>query len=237
MYQYQYQYQYPPQPQIQQAPLDIQHLRYKMKEVGKINNSSSSNQLKVVSSSYYGLTRVKNQNGLFGFIDSKYNLVIPCVWEYAGDFRCKRACVKNDNGLYGYVDLTGSLIISCRFNHAEEFFNNGIAKVKDVQGNDYYIDVNGQRLKDNSGGNISKDNVESKDNKEDNLVKKSKGFGCPDWLRVLLGTPIYCAILGGIIGLLVNQHESFEMGLILGAGIGFLFACAIIIETLLKGNK
>jgi len=39
MYQYQYQYQYPPQPQMQQAPLDIQHLRYKMKEVGKTISS------------------------------------------------------------------------------------------------------------------------------------------------------------------------------------------------------
>ena len=32
---YQYQYQYPPQPQMQQRPLDIQNLRYKIKEVGK----------------------------------------------------------------------------------------------------------------------------------------------------------------------------------------------------------
>lgn len=194
-------------------------------KVGKINNSSSSNQLKVVSSSYYGLTRVKNQKGLFGFIDSKSNLVIPCIWDYAGDFRCKRACVKNDKGFYGYIDLTGNLIISCRYSHAEEFFNNGIAKVKDVQGNDYYIDVNGQRLKDDNGSTIPE------------ISNKKEGYGFKDIVNGILVGFLFPFILGGLIGFLVNTHESTEMGFIFGGIIGIFLVLIFIIEIVVDWFK
>jgi serine/threonine protein kinase len=198
---------------------------YKIVKGGEINNPPSSNMLEVVSSSYYGLTRVKNQNGLFGFIDSKYNLVIPCIWEYAGDFRCKRAYVKNDKGLFGYIDLTGNLVISCRFKHAEEFFNNGIAKVEDVQGDDYYIDINGQRLMDNNEGTDS----ENGNTKE--------GYSFWEFIRTVLLLPLYPLIFGGFIGFFVNKHESTELGFIYGGIVGILFDVLFIIGIVIDWFK
>ena len=168
---------------------------------------------------------MKNQKGLFGFIDSKSNLVIPCIWDYAGDFRCKRACVKNDKGFYGYIDLTGNLIISCRYSHAEEFFNNGIAKVKDVQGNDYYIDVNGQRLKDDNGSTIPE------------ISNKKEGYGFKDIVNGILVGFLFPFILGGLIGFLVNTHESTEMGFIFGGIIGIFLVLIFIIEIVVDWFK
>ena len=198
---------------------------YIYKIVKGIDNPPSSNMLEVVSSSYYGLTRVKNQKGLFGFIDSKSDLVIPCIWEYASDFRCKRACVKNDKELYGYIDLTGNLVIPCRYGYAEEFFNNGIAKVKDVLGNDYYIDINGKRLKDNNGSTIAKDG------------NKNEGYGFLDFVRGVLCGFLVPFLLGGFIGLLVNEHESIEMGFFIGGGIGICLVLVFILEIVVDWFK
>lgn len=67
-------------------------------------------------------------NDKWGFIDSKANVVIPCVYQYAGSFYEGRACVKC-NGKYGYIDHNNNLVIPCIYQSAWSF-SNGLAAVK-----------------------------------------------------------------------------------------------------------
>ncbi len=182
----------------------------------------------MVGSHCYGLARVKDQNGLYGFIDWKSNLVIPCKWNYAGDFICKRARVRDEKGLYGYIDLSGNLVISCRFGSADDFFNNGIAKVKNVLGEEICIDIDGHKIGDNNNG----DDKSGEGNGTDD--KGEEKSGCLEWFYALLGVPIICSIIGGIIGIFVHSNDSIEIGLLLGAIIGFIFVGLSFIESALE---
>lgn len=174
--------------------------------------------LEIVASHCYGLARVKDQNGLYGFIDDKSNLVIPCKWNYAGDFICKRARVRDEKGLYGYIDLSGNVVISCRYGSADDFFNNGIAKVKNVLGEEICIDINGNKIGDSINGN---DKSEEGDG---TAGKGEEKTGCLGMLGTIIGVTIFCGILGGLIGLMSLNSEGFEMGLLIGAFVGFLYS-------------
>lgn len=69
--------------------------------------------------------------GLYGFIDSTGNDIIPAIFDKAGDFRESRAVVCKDN-VYGFIDCDGQTIVPPGYGFAWNF-RNGFARVS-VQG-------------------------------------------------------------------------------------------------------
>lgn len=57
-----------------------------------------------------GLAAV-SRDGLFGFMNEKGDIVIPCTWSYAGDFVNGLAYVRNDDKT-GYIDHNGEFVFS-----------------------------------------------------------------------------------------------------------------------------
>lgn len=92
-----------------------------------------------------GLARVKNKDGLFGFIDRNGNSAIPCSFKFADFFSDGLAMVQNKDGLFGYIDRYGNMAVPCSFKDAHSFID-GLAR---VQNNDRlygYIDKNGKMV-------------------------------------------------------------------------------------------
>ena len=52
-------------------------------------------------------------NDLFGYSDADGNIVIPCKWKFADDFREGLAEVQNDEEKWGYIDKNGKEVIPC----------------------------------------------------------------------------------------------------------------------------
>lgn len=77
---------------------------------------------------YNGLGGVKAK-GKWGFIDKQGRFVIPCRWDWAGNFTDSLAPVK-DGDKWGCIDRTGALVIPCRWDEIGRF-TDGIAPVKD----------------------------------------------------------------------------------------------------------
>ena len=73
---------------------------------------------------YEGIMRVKF-GGLQGFMNQQGEMVIPCEWTTADDFREGVARVMNGDG-WGVIDRTGTLIIPCEYDNI-------------VYGNGYYF--------------------------------------------------------------------------------------------------
>lgn len=58
------------------------------------------------------LLRVKDVNGLFGFMDRFGKIVIPCIWRNAERFSGEEeglAFVQNEHGLWGFINLSGQM--------------------------------------------------------------------------------------------------------------------------------
>jgi len=83
-------------------------------------------------------------DGKCGFADEQGNVVIPCTWKEAGDFREGLAPVCNDEEKWGYIDLEGNVVIPCEWCNAN-LFGSGFAEVFSFTDNDfsYYIDTKG----------------------------------------------------------------------------------------------
>lgn len=64
-----------------------------------------------------GLAAVKNQNEKIGFIDKTGVLVIPCVFDAAGDF-CDGLCPVQKDGKWGYIDKSGNVVIPLEYDDA-----------------------------------------------------------------------------------------------------------------------
>lgn len=56
------------------------------------------------------MAKVVDSNGKYGFVDKTGELVIPCIWESAYDFKDGRAKVYNDQYKEMYIDKTGRII-------------------------------------------------------------------------------------------------------------------------------
>ena len=83
-------------------------------------------------------------DGKCGFADEQGNVVIPCTWKEAGDFREGLAPVCNDEEKWGYIDMEGNVVIPCEWCNAN-LFGSGFAEVFSFTDNDfsYYIDTKG----------------------------------------------------------------------------------------------
>ncbi len=90
-----------------------------------------------------GLAWVCNQNGKFGYIDTKGNVVVPFRYEPGYDepdgWYTQQPCYDFHNGIarvwdkatekYGYIDREGKEVFSCQFTEAEDM-SEGLARVR-----------------------------------------------------------------------------------------------------------
>ena len=68
------------------------------------------------------LLRVKDVNGLFGFMDRFGKIVIPCIWRNAGMFSGEKeglAFVQDEHGLWGFINLSGQMETPCQWDDEE----------------------------------------------------------------------------------------------------------------------
>lgn len=75
---------------------------------------------------------IQNENGDYGYIDNKGNVVIKPEYAYASEFSGGLACVclrTNSDGKYGYIDTKGKLVIKPKFDDARGF-SEGLACVR-----------------------------------------------------------------------------------------------------------
>lgn len=78
-----------------------------------------------------------------GYIDEKGNVIIPFIYDDAGNFSEGLAVVSVD-GKYGYIDETGKVKIPLKYDFANDF-ENGTASVQ--IGHSYgYVDINGNEI-------------------------------------------------------------------------------------------
>ena len=101
-----------------------------------------------------GLACVKNNKGLWGFINKRGKEVIPCQFKEAKSFNEGLAPVCNEEGVWGYINKKGSFVISCQ-NHltfyTDEYttaynFYDGIARVRRSFLNYLYINRQGEEI-------------------------------------------------------------------------------------------
>jgi len=84
-----------------------------------------------------------SDNGKYGYINQKGEVVIPAAYAGAGDFSEGLAAVRKD-GLYGYINTSGEYVIPPKYEYALAF-NEGMAKVYD-HGTITYINTKGETL-------------------------------------------------------------------------------------------
>lgn len=92
---------------------------------------------------YKGLARVKNNKGLYGFINKKGEEVISCQFKQADYFYEGLAAVKNNKGLYGFINEKGEEVIPCRFKEIKRF-REGLAPVCNEEDKWGYINKKGE---------------------------------------------------------------------------------------------
>lgn len=89
------------------------------------------------------LIAVQDASGRWGFVDTNGNVIIPCIYDYAGPFREGLACVKDSTGKYGYIDKAGKVAIPCIYNAAWSF-SDGLAHVRKGPSKEEYLDKMGK---------------------------------------------------------------------------------------------
>jgi len=132
-------------------------LVWKDRKCGYID--TKGNEVIALTDKYYGtsfhdgLAAVGNNDGKYGFIDKKGELVIPMRFDVEEDGVTSEFhegyAVACKNGKYGYIDKSGKEVIPCKYDEANDF-NDGMAlvAVKDKD-NGYlfgYIDTEGKEI-------------------------------------------------------------------------------------------
>ena len=65
-----------------------------------------------------GLYRVR-QNGRWGIVNENRQVVIPCRWEYIGQFWNHLIFVK-EQGLWGILRMDGTLAVACEWSYMQD---------------------------------------------------------------------------------------------------------------------
>ena len=96
-----------------------------------------------------------------------------------------------------------------------------------IDNNDFIIKddgtiVRGPKLEEIKKKLSEKEKAEDKSNNN----STNKNGGCLSTIIAVVFTILLCSIIGGIIGLIINEHDSFEMGLLIGGLFGvFSMVC------------
>ena len=77
----------------------------------------------------------------WGFVNTKGELAIPCIYDYAFDFSEGLATIRK-NGKYGFINKKGEVVIPFKFEECG-VFSEGLAYARDKKG-DYFIDTKGE---------------------------------------------------------------------------------------------
>ena len=101
---------------------------------------------------YDELAKVRNEYGLYGFINKEGKIAIDFKYTQAGDFHEKMARVEI-NGLWGYINDKGEEVIPCTYKSATDF-SDSMAIVTNDKGK-AIIDFNGNIIKDGINYNIN----------------------------------------------------------------------------------
>lgn len=85
--------------------------------------------------------------GKFGFIDSTGKVVVPLQYSRAEFFHEGRALVEKDDKI-GFIDLNGNLVIPAIYYVGDLYFKNGKVQVVLENGDEIYIDKDGNRVEE-----------------------------------------------------------------------------------------
>ena len=86
---------------------------------------------------------INEQDGKYGFINTKGEQVVECEFSYADAFSEGLARVEKD-GKSGYINTKGEQVIECKFDYAE-YFSEGLARVE-KDGKSGYINTKGEQV-------------------------------------------------------------------------------------------
>lgn len=98
-----------------------------------------------------GMYRVHDSQGMYGFLDERKTLVIPCQWKYAHTFSNGLAAVMDSTGKYGIIDKTGKVVIPCKYKEISADFHHSLARVLDFDNECSYINTSGDTVWTNVG--------------------------------------------------------------------------------------
>lgn len=112
--------------------------------LSKLNSTSSVIQL---GDFHEGLAKIevrKGSDNLYGYIDMKGNIAIPCIYSMAKDFSegLARVCSKDWN--YGFIDKQGNTVIPFTLGEHVSDFSEGLACVNKDERQAGYINKKGE---------------------------------------------------------------------------------------------
>lgn len=108
-----------------------------------LKNRLSYNGLQQLGEFKEAMARVWDEDQLYGFVNSDYEVVIPPKYSLAEDFSEGLALVMLYSE-FGFIDKNGEVIIPFQYNDAKSF-ENGIAKVR-IGKEEFYIDKTGKEV-------------------------------------------------------------------------------------------
>lgn len=78
-----------------------------------------------------GMAYVMDSEEMYGFINDKGKLAVPCIYRDAYDFKDGLALVLTQNDRWGFIDKSGKEVIPCVYEDCSDFISSlGLAKVK-----------------------------------------------------------------------------------------------------------
>jgi hypothetical protein len=111
-------------------------------EIG-LKNKLSNTGLQQLGEFKEAMARVWNEDQLYGFVNSDYEVVIPPKYSLAEDFSEGLALVML-NSEFGFINKSGEVVISFQYDDAKSF-ENEVAKVR-LGEKEFYIDKTGKKL-------------------------------------------------------------------------------------------
>lgn len=124
----------------------------KPQEIG-LKNKLSNTGLQKIGDFKEGMARVWNEDQLYGFVNSDYEVVIPPKYSLAEDFS-EGLALGMLYSEFGFINKNGDVIISFQYDDAKSF-KQGVAKVR-LGKEEFYIDRTGKEV---DKGNIFKDEL------------------------------------------------------------------------------
>lgn len=98
--------------------------------------------------------RVYQKGGVFGetwgIVDETGTEIVPCQYEDIENY-CDGVAVVRKDGLEGVIDLEGNEILSCQYEYVDNY-RNGWARLRDQEGNIYFVDTQGNIVIDAKRG-------------------------------------------------------------------------------------
>jgi hypothetical protein len=89
----------------------------------------------------------------YGYIDTKGNVVTPCIYLTARNFSEGYACVENEDGNFGFIDKQGNTVIPFKYKQIGSF-SEGLASFRTKDNDKGYLNKKGEIAIPNISGEI-----------------------------------------------------------------------------------